>query len=121
MFRDREDAANQLALHLQGREFTDPLVLAIPRGGVVTGGVLARELGAELDVVLARKLRAPGQPELALGAVAESGEVYLNPALGAAAGGLADYLATERAHQLAEIARRAKLFRGARPPAARSS
>ena len=57
----------------------DPVVLAIPRGGVVTGAVLAQELGAELDVVLSRKLRAPFQPELAVGAIAEDGQVYLNP------------------------------------------
>lgn len=75
MFQDREDAARQLADRLRGRSFRDPLVLAIPRGGVVVGAILARELGAELDVVLARKLRAPGQPELALGAVSETGEV----------------------------------------------
>ena len=67
MFHDREDAARQLAGRLRGRQFRNPLVLAIPRGGVVVGAVLARELGADLDVVLSRKLRAPGQPELALG------------------------------------------------------
>ena len=54
-------------------------MLAIPRGGVVIGAVLARELGAELDIVLARKLRAPEQPELAIGAISENGQVYLNP------------------------------------------
>src|SRR5262249_45546221 len=76
MFRNREEAAKLLARRFSGRELNDPLVLAIPRGGVVTGAVLARELGAELDVILARKLRAPWQPELAIGAVAEDGEVY---------------------------------------------
>lgn len=117
MFRDRADAAVQLAARLKGRRFVDPLVLAIPRGGVVTGAVLARELGADLDVVLARKLRAPAQPELALGAVAEGGQVYLDPELGEGRPELAEYLATERAHQCVEIARRARLFRGTRPPA----
>jgi len=62
LFRNREDAARQLAKALRGRDLHDPLVLAIPRGGVVTGAVLAQELGADLDVVLSRKLRAPGQP-----------------------------------------------------------
>lgn len=65
MFRDRTDAAFQLAERLKGRAFRRPLVPAIPRGGVVTGAILARELGADLDVVLSRKLRAPDQPELA--------------------------------------------------------
>ncbi len=59
MFRDREDAAHQLADKLKDRDLLDPLILAIPRGGVVTGAVLASELGAELDVVLSRKLQAP--------------------------------------------------------------
>jgi putative phosphoribosyl transferase len=78
MFRNREDAAHQLANKLHGRELCDPLVLAIPRGGVVTGAVLAEELGAELDVVLSRKLRAPDQPELAIGAISEDGRAFLN-------------------------------------------
>jgi len=117
MFVNREDAAHQLAQRLKGRELHDPLVLAIPRGGVVTGAELARELGAQLDVVLSRKLRAPGQPELAIGAVAEDGCVYLNP-LGQEVLDLSnDYLAEERKHQFDEIARRQQLFRGVRPKA----
>lgn len=117
MFRNREEAARQLAARLRRRQLHDPLVLAIPRGGVVTGAVLARELGAELDVVLSRKLRAPSQPELALGAVGEDGGVYLNPALDEALGGDDDYLARERRYQLGELARRRRLFRAVRPPA----
>jgi predicted phosphoribosyltransferase len=117
MFRNREDAARQLAEKLQGRELYDPLVLAIPRGGVVTGAVLARELGAELDVVLSRKLRAPGQPELAVGAVSEDGQVYLNHHAKEFLGLMEEYLMDERHHQMAEIARRKKLFRSVRPQA----
>jgi putative phosphoribosyl transferase len=117
MFRDREDAARQLAVKLKGRALHDPLVLAIPRGGVVTGAVLAGELGAELDVVLSRKLRAPDQPELAVGAIAEDGAVYMNHFAEEALGLTEEYLDAERQHQLAEIARRKKLFRAARPQA----
>jgi predicted phosphoribosyltransferase len=117
MFRDRADAARRLAAKLRDRELYDPLVLAIPRGGVVTGAVLARELGAELDVVLARKLRAPGQPEQAVGAVAENGRVYLDHHAQAFLDLPDKYLADERRHQLAEIARRKKLFRAVRPQA----
>jgi hypothetical protein len=116
MFRNREDAARQLAERLRGRSLRDPVVLAIPRGGVVTGAVLARELGAELDVVLARKLRAPGQPELALGAVGENGQVYLNSYAAMWSEDLSGYLADERRHQMREMARRRKLFRGGRHP-----
>lgn len=117
MFVNREDAAHQLAQRLKGRELHDPLVLAIPRGGVVTGAELARELGAELDVVLSRKLRAPGQPELAIGAVTEDGRVYLNRFAQEVLDLTDEYLAEERDHQLAEIARRQRLFRGVRPKA----
>jgi predicted phosphoribosyltransferase len=118
MFQNREDAARQLAELLKGRELHDPLVLAIPRGGVVTGVVLAQELGAELDVVLARKLRAPGYPELAFGAVSEDGHSYLNRHAQDLLGIPEGYLAEERHHQFREIARRKQLFRQVRPPAA---
>ncbi len=117
MFQDREDGARQLANLLRYRQFHDPLVLAIPRGGVVTGAVLARELGAELDVVLARKLRAPNQSEAAIGAIGEDGFVYLNTDIRKISDPLADYLADERAYQTVEIQRRAALFREVRPRA----
>jgi predicted phosphoribosyltransferase len=117
MFADREDAARRLASKLKPLQLRDPLVLAIPRGGIVTGAILARELGAELDVVLSRKLRAPFQPELAIGAVGEDGEVYLNHHVEAAVGAGKEYIDEERKHQLREIARRQELFRAARPQA----
>ncbi len=118
-FRNREDAALQLAEILKGRPWSDPLVLAIPRGGVLIGAVLARQLGAECDVVLSRKLRAPGQPELAIGAIAEDGLVFLDRLAEEISSSRveADYLAKEKRHQLAEIARRQKLFRAIRPQA----
>jgi predicted phosphoribosyltransferase len=92
-------------------------VLAIPRGGVVTGAVLAHELGADLDVVLSRKLRAPEQPELAIGAISEDGQIYLNHYAQEFLDVMEEYLAEERRYQLAEIARRKKLFRAVRPQA----
>jgi predicted phosphoribosyltransferase len=91
--------------------------LSIPRGGVVTGAVLARELEAELDVVLSRKLRAPHQPELAIGAVGEDGQVYMSRQGRLLAGVDEVYIASERSHQMQEIARRTKLFRAVKPPA----
>lgn len=118
VFRDRKDAAMQLAELFRGRELHNPLVLAIPRGGVATGAVLARELGAELDVVLSRKIRAPFQPEFALGAVCEDGRLTLNPGARDVPGVSDEYLEEERQHQLQEIARRKKLLRAVRPQAA---
>jgi hypothetical protein len=117
MFFDREDAAGQLAEQLRVLHLKSPLILASPRGGVVTGAVLARELGAELDVVLARKLRAPYQPELAIGAVGEDGDVYLNHAVKAATGVDPAYIERERRYQVAEIGQRQQLFRASRPQA----
>ena len=116
MFRDREDAAHLLVQRLEGHPFHDPVVLAIPRGGVVIGAVLARELRAELDVVLSRKLRAPFQPELAIGAVAEDGQVYLELGVREALELTDGYLSEEQRYQLVEIERRKKLFRKVRPP-----
>jgi predicted phosphoribosyltransferase len=85
---------------------------------VVTGAVLAQELGAELDVVLSRKLRAPGQRELAIGAVAEDGRSYLNSYGRQIQAQREDYLIKERHEQFAEIARRKHMIRSVRPQAA---
>jgi putative phosphoribosyl transferase len=117
MFRDREDAAYKLAAAMRDLKLDNPLVLAIPRGGVATGAVLARELGGELDVVLSRKLRAPSQPELAIGAISEDGQVHLNRSAVEALGVTDEYLQEEKQHQLAEIGRRKQLFRSVRPEA----
>jgi predicted phosphoribosyltransferase len=117
MFHDREDAAHKLAAAMRELTLPNPLILAIPRGGVVTGAILARELGGELDVVLSRKLRAPGQPELAMGAVSEDGQVHLNRGVVEALDIAEEYLQQEKKHQLAEIARRKQLYRSVRPEA----
>lgn len=114
MFRDREDAAHLLVQRLKSYRFHAPVVLAIPRGGVVTGAVLARELGAELDVVLSRKLRAQYQPELAIGAVAEDGQIYVESRVREALELTDEYLSEEQSYQLGEIERRKRLFRTVR-------
>lgn len=116
-FTDRAHAGRLLADLLRSAPLRRPLVLAIPRGGVAVGAPLAEALGAELDVILSRKLRAPDQPELAIGAVSETGELFLDDPLAASTPAHRAYLATEFAHQLAEIRRRASLFRAVRPPA----
>jgi len=115
-FVNRLDAAQRLAARLKRRSFTNPLVLAIPRGGVVLGAVLANALHADLDVVLSRKLRMPGNPECALGAIAETGGVYLNSSVKEIPPSVQSYLDQEGQHQLTEIARRRDLFRQGRPP-----
>jgi putative phosphoribosyl transferase len=77
--RNRETAARLLALRLGRLRGVHALVLAVPRGGVPMGRIIATDLDADLDVVLVRKLGAPGQPEFAVGAVNEQGEVILHP------------------------------------------
>jgi putative phosphoribosyl transferase len=117
MFRNREDAGHRLVDAMKNRKLHNPLVLAIPRGGLPVGAVLAQGLEAELDIVLSRKLPAPGQPELAVGAISEDGQVYLNDDARGLVAELDDYLVSECRHQMAEIARRKKLFRQVKPPA----
>lgn len=115
MFRDRHDAAKRLIRELRPRSLRAPLVLGIPRGGVVLAADIARALAADLDVVLARKLRAPGHAELALGAVAEDGQVYLNVPEERLTDRLRAHLAEECDFQLAEIAERRRRYRAIRP------
>ena len=116
-FIDREDAGLRLVDRLRGRRFERLLVLAIPRGGLEIAAPIARALDGELDVVLSRKLRAPMQPELALGAVSESGDVYLNPQFAGISGAFPQHLEHERTFQMAEIERRVERFRAVRPKA----
>jgi putative phosphoribosyl transferase len=114
-FRDREDAARQLAQELKGLELRDPLVLGIPRGGVITAATVAHELNAEMDVVLVRKLRHPLQPELAIGALSEDGQSILNPET---TGGFDEnYLRREKEERFAELKSRRDMFRGIRSAA----
>lgn len=77
MFADRNEAAEKLAQALSGYRDKNPLILAIPRGAVPMAKLIAERLHGEMDVVLVRKLRAPGNPEFAIGSVDETGWVYL--------------------------------------------
>lgn len=117
MFHDRQDAGQQLALKLSNLKLRAPLVLGIPRGGIVPAAVIADAIHAELDVVLAHKLRSPLQPELAFGAVGEDGQVYLDRRTRESVGVTEAYLEHERQTQLDEIHRRQLLFRSGKPAA----
>lgn len=116
IFADRKDAAEQLARSLIRYRGHHPLILAIPRGALEMGGILATRLQGELDVVLVRKLRAPFQPELAIGAVDETGWTYLSPNF--ASLGIGDrYLQEERQYQLQVLQARRRQYAAVRPPA----
>jgi putative phosphoribosyl transferase len=108
IFADRDEAGRLLAERLAAMSLPDPLVLALPRGGVPVGAQIAQRLQAPLDVAFVRKLGAPEQPELAIGAVADgdSPEIVLNPEVVEALRLTEDYITSEAARELAVIGRR---------------
>jgi putative phosphoribosyl transferase len=125
MFADRAEAGVLLAEQVAALALADPLVLALPRGGLPVAAEIARRLAAPLDVVFVRKLGAPDQPELAVGAVADGPEpeIVLNARLVAALGLDPDYIASQAARERANIEDRRRTYAGLRPgidPAGRS-
>ncbi len=111
-FLDRVDAGRRLAEALAGRRWERPLVLGIPRGGVVVAAEVARRLGGELGVVVARKLRTPGQPELAMGAVAANGATFLEADVIRSLAIPPEAIERERAVQIEDARRREALYGG---------
>jgi putative phosphoribosyl transferase len=120
LFSDRDEAGRRLAEEITrlcppGSNQQRPLVLALPRGGVPVAAPVAEALGADLEVVVARKIGAPGHPEYGIGAIAEDGppsfDVDALDALGLTESELAATVAAERA----ELARRIERYRGGRP------
>jgi putative phosphoribosyl transferase len=114
-FADREDAARQLAYALKRYASTNPLVLAIPRGAVPIGRIIADSLGGELDVILVRKLGAPGNPEFAIGAIDEQGSVMLSEHL-EWTGADAAYVRQEAQRQLEVIRERRQRYQAGHAP-----
>jgi len=115
MFRDREDAAIQLARQLMAYQGQNPLVLAIPRGAVPMARIIADKLQGDMDIVLVRKLGAPGNPELAIGAIDETGWAYMTQE--------ADYIVhdkqyieKEKSRQLEVMRERRRRYTPVRPP-----
>lgn len=112
VFRDRRHAAEMLSGELADYKNREKLIIVgIPRGGVIIAEELARSLDAELDIVLTRKMRAPFNPELAVGAVSEDGRLYLDKNIVASLGLTNEYIEEEKTHQLNEIDRGKKLYR----------
>jgi putative phosphoribosyl transferase len=115
-FRDRADAGRRLGARLRDRGLAgEPVVLGLPRGGVVVAAEVATALGGQLDVLVARKLARPEQPELALGALAEGGSPVWDDTMlrrmGLTSDDLAGVVTTERR----ELVRQVAAYRGARP------
>jgi putative phosphoribosyl transferase len=118
IFADRAEAGRLLAARLQDLKLEAPVVFALPRGGVPIGAEVARVLAAPLDVAFARKIGAPQQPELAVGAVAGAPgapELVLNGALIAALDLSEEFIAQSAARELATIERQRARYRPVRP------
>ncbi|HJV75670.1 MAG TPA: phosphoribosyltransferase [Noviherbaspirillum sp.] len=117
-FLDRRDAGRQLAAALTDLKPDKPVVLALPRGGVPVGYEVALALDAPLDVLIVRKIGAPGHPELGLGAVVDGQhpQRVLNDAVMQQVRPSPEYIEAEERRQLVEIERRRQLYCGDRPP-----
>ncbi|MGQ4555490.1 phosphoribosyltransferase family protein [Halobellus sp. GM3] len=114
MFENRTDAGDRLADVLEARGVEADIVLAIPRGGLPVGRVVADRLGVPLDIVAARKLGAPGNPELAIGAVASDGTVWLNEPLIDDLGVEDSYVETQIERERAAAAEKIDRYRAGR-------
>ncbi|MEU7476103.1 phosphoribosyltransferase family protein [Lentzea sp. NPDC042327] len=115
-FANRREAGRALAAQLAEHTWHDPLVLGLPRGGVPVAAEVAEVLGAELDVVVARKIGAPGHPEYGVGAVAVDSAPIYDAAVLRALGLTEEQLAAGCDRERAEAARRTALYRRDRPP-----
>jgi len=113
MFKNRKDAGEKLAGALKKYEAENPLILAIPRGGVEVGLQVARELNADFSLLIARKLPFPDNPEAGFGAIAENGSTFIfEDAYNWLAG---ENIERIKQQQIAEIERRVKALRGGNP------
>ncbi len=110
-FTDRKQAGILLGQELKKLGIEADLVLGIPRGGIIIAEHLANILGADLDILLAHKLGAPFSPELAIGAISEDGQVYLNKEIAQEVGANEQYIQEERQAQWQEIRRRMEKYR----------
>jgi predicted phosphoribosyltransferase len=115
-FTDRREAGALLGAELATRGIPDPVVLGLARGGVPVAAEVAAALGAPLDVLVARKIGAPEQPELGIGAVAEEGVAVIDRGTVAALGIGDRELEALAARERVELERRVRAYRGGRPP-----
>lgn len=113
-YEDRSAAGKALATHLEKYRSEHPVVVGLPRGGVVIAAEVAKALHAELDVILAGKLRAPYNPELAIGAITEEGQVYINDMAVRSLRLKESYLEEEKKARLAAMKERLNLYRAVR-------
>ncbi|MFB6132330.1 MAG: phosphoribosyltransferase [Halanaeroarchaeum sp.] len=111
MFQDRESAGHELADRMQDRDVDVDLVLGVPRGGLPAARIVADAYDVPLDVIAAKKLGAPQNPELAIGAAASDGTVWLNEGLISRLGVPDDYVENERATAMSTAAEKERTYR----------
>lgn len=117
LFKDQVSAGEELAKNLREYKNKKAVILAIPRGGVATGYGLAKKLNLPLDVIVTRKIGAPDNPELAIGAVGETkGSLWVNKKLVSQLGVSQNYLQSEIKIQKLEIKRRERIYRKEKKP-----
>jgi len=110
-YKDRQEAGRALAVELAGYAGKHPVVAGLPRGGVAVAAEISRALGCDLDIIIAGKLRAPDNPELAIGAVNEDGLLYLNESVIRGMHVDAEYVEHERSERLKAVQARIALYR----------
>lgn len=110
-FNNRLEAGKLLGLEIKRFQYNDPVVLGIPRGGMVIANEIAKVLGADLDIILTHKLGAPANSEFAIGSVGENGEVFINEDTVKYLGITSDYIMSEKERQLELIKQRLSTFR----------
>ncbi len=115
VFANREEAGKRLAEMLMNYKSDDTIVLAIPRGGVIVGYEVAKALGKPLDITLPRKIGAPDNPELAIGAISEDGSTFYDEFLINLLGVSSDYMRQKEKEETQAIKERMHEFRGDRP------
>ncbi|HET9753332.1 MAG TPA: phosphoribosyltransferase family protein [Myxococcales bacterium] len=115
-FRNRHEAGRALAAALMPMRREHPVIVALPRSGVPVAAAVAQALEAPLDIVVTRKLAPPGEPELAVGALAEGGASYIDPTAAGVLGISHEDLSALAESEAVELERRARMLRGERPP-----
>ena len=115
IFRDRLDAGEKLAELLSDYKGEQSAVIAIPRGGVEVGYVVASKLSSPLEVTVPRKIGSPADPELAVGAIAEDGTIYIDEEVSKMIGIRDDWIRIEAERELQEVKRRIEVYRGGKP------
>ena len=114
-FKDRQEAGKELARALMNFRGKDVMVLGMPRGGVVVAKEVAEAMGAPLDIIVTRKIGAPGEPEFAVGAITQEGDIIVDRQAAETVGATDEYLQEEARRKKSEVKERMRSLRGDMP------